>query len=279
MIEATTKIHHSDVRDHYNDLDVLYRSIWGRHLHHGYWSSGREDITQATHQLIQKIAICGGFQRGESLLDIGCGYGETAKVLAEQFKAKVTGITITPRQYELARLLKPKAGSLNFHLGDWLENKISSGRFERAYAVESSEHVTNKSKFFQEASRILKPGGTFTVCAWVAADEPYGWQKRMFLVPICNEGRLPALETAEEYNQLFRSNGMKVFHVEDISRQVRKTWALVLQRTMLRFGQNPKEVISGIKTRSGDFLLTPFRMWAAFHTGALRYLVIAGRKI
>ena len=30
------------VADHYDELDPFYREIWGEHVHHGYWATGRE---------------------------------------------------------------------------------------------------------------------------------------------------------------------------------------------------------------------------------------------
>ena len=30
------------VAAHYDELDAFYREVWGEHVHHGYWASGRE---------------------------------------------------------------------------------------------------------------------------------------------------------------------------------------------------------------------------------------------
>ena len=37
----------ADVAGHYDDLDTFYREIWGDHVHHGYWTTGRETPEQA----------------------------------------------------------------------------------------------------------------------------------------------------------------------------------------------------------------------------------------
>ena len=36
----------------YDDLDLLYREIWGHSLHHGAWVTGYESIKEAREKLI-----------------------------------------------------------------------------------------------------------------------------------------------------------------------------------------------------------------------------------
>ena len=38
---------------HYDDLDVYYRDIWGEHVHHGLWETGRESPEAACERLIR----------------------------------------------------------------------------------------------------------------------------------------------------------------------------------------------------------------------------------
>ena len=67
-----------DVAGHYDELDQVYRDIWGEHVHHGLWRSGRESVAEATDALTDLVAARLGVQPGERLVDIGCGYGATA---------------------------------------------------------------------------------------------------------------------------------------------------------------------------------------------------------
>jgi len=32
------------VADHYDELDPVYRRVWGEHVHHGLWATGRETL-------------------------------------------------------------------------------------------------------------------------------------------------------------------------------------------------------------------------------------------
>ena len=44
---------HAGVASHYDDLDAFYREIWGEHVHHGVWHTGRESDLEAAENLVQ----------------------------------------------------------------------------------------------------------------------------------------------------------------------------------------------------------------------------------
>ncbi len=44
------------VAAHYDDLDDLYRSLWGTSLHHGYWLTGKESPDEAVANLTRLVA-------------------------------------------------------------------------------------------------------------------------------------------------------------------------------------------------------------------------------
>src|SRR5215471_14155518 len=102
MIVPKIAIDTEAVSRHYDQLDVFYRDIWGEHVHHGLWLTGREDSGQATRQLVEHIAGLAGIRRGDSVCDVGSGYGATARLLVAERGAEVTALTVTPRQHDYA---------------------------------------------------------------------------------------------------------------------------------------------------------------------------------
>src|SRR5436190_6866680 len=72
----------ADVARHYDELDVAYRRIWGEHVHHGYWRTGRESPAEAAAALAELVAERLAPEPGNRVVDIGCGYGATAAWLA-----------------------------------------------------------------------------------------------------------------------------------------------------------------------------------------------------
>src|SRR5438270_10476480 len=102
MIKPHRPLAPGAVAEHYQDLDRIYREVWGEHVHHGLWRTGRESPAEATEQLVELVAAEAGVGPGSAAVDIGCGYGATARALAARHGARVTGLTITPAQYKYA---------------------------------------------------------------------------------------------------------------------------------------------------------------------------------
>src|SRR5258708_23249281 len=98
--------------EHYDVLGPLYRSVWGEHLHHGYWIHGDESKEQAQLQLVEHLATLANIRPDSNILDIGCGFGASSLYLPKQFHAAVTAITISPAQIEMAKQ-GPKAKHLD----------------------------------------------------------------------------------------------------------------------------------------------------------------------
>ncbi|HJZ56274.1 MAG TPA: methyltransferase domain-containing protein [Gemmataceae bacterium] len=279
MIKPHRPLAPGAVADHYQDLDWVYREVWGEHVHHGLWQTGKESPAEAVEQLVELVAAEAGIRNGDAVCDIGSGYGATARYLASKFGAKVTALTIVPSQYEFALAATP-GDNPRYLLRDWLENDLPAAAFDAAYAIESTEHMDDKARAFVEALRVLKPGGRFAICAWIAAETARPWERRHLLEPICREGRLPGMGTESDYHELLAEAGFAVEAVTELSRQVRKTWGICLRRALGKVFTDPvaRAYLFSTASRNRVFLLTVGRIWAAYRTGAMRYLVFRARK-
>jgi tocopherol O-methyltransferase len=251
-------------------LDPAYRRIWGDHVHHGYWRDGHESPEEAAAALVKLVEQRLALQPGLRLCDIGCGYGATAADLLTRHQVSIVGLTLSPAQHRVAKDRSPDFSCL---LRDWLDNGLPSASFDRAYAIESSEHMVDKARFFAEARRIMRPGGRLVVCAWLEGERVRSWEVRHLLLPICREGRLPSMGSRADYEHLASEGGFRLTDYQDISREVRRTWSICLARLV-------KSMISdsGIRrlalsqaTQSRDFMLSLPRLILAMRTGAMRY--------
>jgi len=277
MIVPDARVTPDDVRCHYDELDIAYRRIWGEHVHHGYWKTGRETPAEAAEALTALVGERLGVRTGQRLVDIGCGYGGTAACFARA-GAAVTGFTLSPAQAAVARA-RPEAG-LDVHVRDWLDNGLPAGAFDGAYAIESSEHMADKPRVFVEAARVLKPGGRLVVCAWLEGEGARNWEVRHLLEPICREGRLPGMGSRRDYEEMAAAAGFSLLSYEDISREVRRTWTICARRFLGRLVTDAeiRRLAFARATRSRDFILSLPRLILALRTGAMRYGVFAWEK-
>lgn len=96
---------------------------------------------QAVVALVDLLAVRLGFAVGQTVCDIDCGYGASARRLADEFDLTVTGVTVSAAQAAIAtaRGRRQKRGHVSVELRDWLANGFADATFDRAYAIERSE--------------------------------------------------------------------------------------------------------------------------------------------
>jgi len=278
VISAGRDLSSAAVADHYDELDEFYRDVWGDHVHHGLWLRGTESHKEATLQLVRHVAERAHIGRDTRVCDIGCGYGATARMLAADYGALVTGVTVSAAQFHYAE--SRAAPGVSVVLGDWLRNPLDDGSFDAAIAIESTEHMPDLAGFFRQAARVLRPGGRLVVCAWLAHPRASATQRKLLLEPACREGRMAHIGLFAEYRRMFEESGFTVEREEDVSQEVKRTWPICAWGFLVRLVREPRYVrfLFNRHRRNRVFALTIFRIWMAFETGALRYGILTGVK-
>lgn len=265
-----------DVAEHYNSLDPWYRKLWGDHLHHGLWKTGKESSERAVEQLVELIAQKGELKANQSVCDIGCGYGATARFLKERWGANVTGFSLSEKQLAYARSKDPHT---NYLLSDWLQNNLPSSSYDLAISIESSEHMVDKVKFFDEAYRILKPGGKLVISAWLSKEHPKAWEVRHLLEPICREGRLPSLGSVSDYTHFMLHSGFQKIDFDDLTSNVKRTWAICGFRMVRELGSSEfRNFVFKQKPADRIFAKSVFRIWFAYQTRSMIYGIFTTTK-
>ncbi len=211
--------------EHYDLASPYYQSLWGEHLHHGYWIRGDESKEVAQIQLIEHLAHLANIKPGARILDIGCGFGGSSLYFAKNYGASVTGITISPVQMQMATEAAAKANlDAHFLVMDAEDMKFEQP-FDVLWSVESISHYHDPRKFFASAVRFLKPGGCFALTDWFQKENLSPAERKEFIKPI-EEGMMVELHDMDEYSDYLVSSGLSVVHREDLTLNCAKSWDL-----------------------------------------------------
>lgn len=281
MITPHRPIVPGDVARHYDELDTFYREIWGDHVHHGLWQTGEETPEQAAQQLVEHVAEIAAIQPGQAVCDVGCGYGATARWLAAARRARVTGLTISPRQHRYAQTHEPASGPPpDYLLQDWMHTTLPDEAFDAVLFIESLAHMDDKPRALRTAYRVLRPGGRLVACTWLAAPDAPVWARRLLLEPICREGQLPGLPFAADYHTWLADAGFETVRYSDISHNVQRTWTVVIRRVLHALVTRAayRRYLLDRAQPNRNFALTVLRLWIAFRVRAFRYGLFAARK-
>jgi tocopherol O-methyltransferase len=257
----------------YDVISPYYPSLWGEHLHHGYWIVGDESKEKAQLQLVEHLAQLANIKSGSEILDIGCGMGGSSLYLARNYNATVTGITISPVQVDMATAAAARERiDAKFLVMD-AEAMDFKKQFDVLWSVESISHYQHREDFFVSASRLLKPGGAFGIIDWFKKKNLTSAETKKFILPI-ERGMLCELQIMDDYEEYLTSNGLQIAHREVLNKNCAKTWDLGLDiiknRTFwalaAKYGSN---IVSHLKA---------FRaMRAGFASGNFVYGLIVAR--
>src|ERR1019366_5432516 len=166
------------------------------------------------------------------LVDVGCGYGGTARLAADIYGSHVTGFTVSAAQKQYGDSIAVRRGSVEIRLQDWAEAKLPDGSADALLSLESIEHMPNRLGFLREARRVLRQGGRFVVSTWLVGDHPSDWAQRHLLEPIAREGRQAPLVTTAALRDLLVSAGFSDVRVEDLTSQIKPTWGVIIRRML-----------------------------------------------
>ncbi|MBV8600568.1 MAG: class I SAM-dependent methyltransferase [Candidatus Eremiobacteraeota bacterium] len=163
---------HSPARDaaaigfHYDQPVAFYRTFLGEDLVYScaYYDEGVETLDEAQRAKIDYTLAKLRLRRGETLLDIGCGWGALVIRAAQRYGVNALGITLSRRQHDEARRRIAAAGLEGRAAVELLDYRSLGERtFDKIVSVGMVEHVgrSRLRTYFESALRALKPGGFF----------------------------------------------------------------------------------------------------------------------
>jgi cyclopropane-fatty-acyl-phospholipid synthase len=161
---------HSIERDkrsvtHHYDLSNDFFALWlDKSMTYSCAFFSRDGSSLEAAQSAKLGLICTklALEKGERMLDVGCGWGSLAIYAAREYGVTVTGITLSEPQARLARQRAQEAG-----VGDRVDIRVMDYReladepYDKIASIGMVEHVGSVQidEYAQTLARLLRPGG------------------------------------------------------------------------------------------------------------------------
>ncbi len=230
------------VHYHYDVSNDFYRLWLDENMLYScaYFENGDEDLAAAQMKKIDHILTKIKVRPGDTLLDIGCGWGALAMRAASKFGARCVGVTLSENQVELARERVKRAGldkQVEIRLQDYRD---VTGSFQRITSVGMFEHVglRNLPAYFSKINSLLTEDGIvmnhgITSTDADSGESPYGNGEfiEKYVFP---KGELPHLSLALRSMQ---EGGLEVLDVENLRRHYARTCGIWVDNYEARSGE------------------------------------------
>jgi cyclopropane-fatty-acyl-phospholipid synthase len=141
----------------------------------GIFENPEMTLSEAQINKYETLARSCSIKPGQEVLEIGCGWGSNAILLAQKFGAKVRGITISRQQYDYS-LKKVQAAGLSEQISiEFCDYRDAKGSFDHIVSVEMLEAVGDRyfDVYFKKCSELLKPGGSLGFQVITCPDSRY----------------------------------------------------------------------------------------------------------
>ena len=111
---------------------------------------------------LEKLAVLSEIDwKGKRVLDVGCGTGELAELIAKRGAKEVVGIDFSEEAIRVARSLR-NHDHLSFEYGDVMDE---TGRYDVVVALGMLEHTPDPLVFLKKFKSLLAPKGSLVITA------------------------------------------------------------------------------------------------------------------
>ncbi|KAF5579054.1 cyclopropane-fatty-acyl-phospholipid synthase [Fusarium pseudocircinatum] len=199
VIMHTRSQDEEQVRDHYDRGDDFYGWFLGPRMIYtsGIISDINREETLEELQDNKLTVVCEkiGLNKGDSMLDIGCGWGTLARFASEQYGAHVTGVTLGRNQTAWGNSSMRKAGipeeQSKILCMDYRDIPVPEGGYKKITSLEMSEHVGIRhfGSFLKQVHDMLDDDGVFFLQyaglrkAWQYEDFTWGLFMNKYIFP------------------------------------------------------------------------------------------------
>ncbi len=162
---------------HYEVPAAFFERILGPRLKYsgGLWPDSGGDLAASEEAMLALAAQRAELADGQTILDLGCGWGSFSLWAAEKFpRARVTGVSNSRSQRDFILDRARTRGLDNVEVVTLdARNFALDRRFDRIVSVEMFEHLRNVEAMLARLAAIMNPGGKLFIHIFVHRSIPY----------------------------------------------------------------------------------------------------------
>lgn len=154
-----------NIQYHYDVSNAFYELWLDKEMVYtcAYCTDWDNDIDQMQQDKLEMICRKLRLKPGETMLDIGCGWGALSCYAATHYGVTTLGVTLSTQQVEYAKAKAERLGlsdRVKFELADYA---TVQGQFDKVAAIGIQEHIgiDNYPTYYQTVKRVLKHDGLF----------------------------------------------------------------------------------------------------------------------
>ena len=236
--------------------DQIYRTIWGDNLHLGVPCSDECSHSEAMGHTNEIMAQAVHLAPETRVLDLGCGYGATARYLAANYGCQITATNISENELELAWERTLEAGLehlIEYEYGDFHDLIYAEDSFHVVWSQEAFLHAAAKSKVLSEANRVLVPGGTLAFTdILVRIGTPEADRARIY-----DRVKSPDMWDLADYQQALEGLGLEIGQTEDWSEHVARSYGWVRDQVV----ENREKLLRLVDAETIDGTVDALGFW------------------
>jgi ubiquinone/menaquinone biosynthesis C-methylase UbiE len=228
----------ASLASHYNNPDL------SRKITHALEQAGKriasykdaisfDQFHMRGHDATRELARLTGLAQEQRVLDLGCGIGGAARMLAAEFGCRVTGVDLIEAFIEAATELTDKAGltdRVSFKTGNMLDLPFEAESFDIAWSQHTLMNIEDKPLLLRQVHRILRPQGRLALYEVARGDRspihyPVQW---------ATDESISHLLSGEDLKRSIKEAGFKPLEWQDVTDECRQWFQNIVDRMKQR---------------------------------------------
>lgn len=221
-----------------SDADSFYAEIWGgEDIHIGLYDDPSCTVQTASRRTVDRIAdVLGDVTAGARVLDLGAGYGGTARRFAQRFGCRVTCLNLSAAQNARNRRLSEERGladKIEIVHGNFESLPFDDKEFDVVVSQDALLHSGRRGTVLDEVARVLRSRGRFVFTDPMQSDSC----APDVLAPVLARIHLETLGSFAFYRERLSALGFEEVQVMDFTSHLGRHYARVHEELLARYDE------------------------------------------